>query len=278
MKYKFFTVGLVVIIMIGIGTYLTLNRPARQVACTQEAKLCPDGSAVGRIGPMCEFAQCPEAVQEAVSTTTKINRTIFSNGLSITPLAVIQDNRCPVDVQCIQAGTVKISVQISDDIEGVEKILELGKSQSFGDINITLAKVLPKRNSKTTIASADYNFEFIVATASNSTDLGQGTIQGKVTIGPICPVERIPPDPQCQPTPEMFAARKIFVYEPNKTTLVTTVTPDNKGSFSVILPAGNYYLDITHQLIGGVSGLPTLVQVEKDKAVNLNVNVDTGIR
>ena len=29
------------------------------VACTEEAKLCPDGSAVGRVGPNCEFAPCP---------------------------------------------------------------------------------------------------------------------------------------------------------------------------------------------------------------------------
>jgi hypothetical protein len=28
-------------------------------ACTMEAKLCPDGSAVGRTGPNCEFAECP---------------------------------------------------------------------------------------------------------------------------------------------------------------------------------------------------------------------------
>jgi hypothetical protein len=30
-------------------------------ACTQEAKICPDGSAVGRVGPDCEFAPCPAA-------------------------------------------------------------------------------------------------------------------------------------------------------------------------------------------------------------------------
>jgi putative hemolysin len=28
-------------------------------ACTEEAKICPDGSAVGRVGPNCEFAPCP---------------------------------------------------------------------------------------------------------------------------------------------------------------------------------------------------------------------------
>jgi len=31
----------------------------KSVACTEEAKICPDGSAVGRTGPNCEFAECP---------------------------------------------------------------------------------------------------------------------------------------------------------------------------------------------------------------------------
>lgn len=34
---------------------------AGAVACTMEAKICPDGSAVGRSGPNCEFAECPAA-------------------------------------------------------------------------------------------------------------------------------------------------------------------------------------------------------------------------
>lgn len=29
------------------------------VACTMEARICPDGSSVGRTGPNCEFAACP---------------------------------------------------------------------------------------------------------------------------------------------------------------------------------------------------------------------------
>ena len=29
------------------------------VACTMEAKMCPDGSYVGRTGPRCEFTACP---------------------------------------------------------------------------------------------------------------------------------------------------------------------------------------------------------------------------
>ena len=45
---------------LGIVILLPLNKPA---ACTQEAKLCPDGSAVGRSGPNCEFDSCPNQAQ-----------------------------------------------------------------------------------------------------------------------------------------------------------------------------------------------------------------------
>ena len=31
-----------------------------QTACTMEAKVCPDGSSVGRTGPNCEFTECPD--------------------------------------------------------------------------------------------------------------------------------------------------------------------------------------------------------------------------
>lgn len=33
--------------------------PQDQVLCTLDAKICPDGTGVGRIPPNCEFAPCP---------------------------------------------------------------------------------------------------------------------------------------------------------------------------------------------------------------------------
>lgn len=36
------------------------------VFCTQEAKLCPDGSYVGRGGPNCEFTACPGQGEETI--------------------------------------------------------------------------------------------------------------------------------------------------------------------------------------------------------------------
>lgn len=37
----------------------TANDAQRPMECTLEAKICPDGSTVGRTGPNCEFAACP---------------------------------------------------------------------------------------------------------------------------------------------------------------------------------------------------------------------------
>ncbi len=54
---------LVAIIGGGIYWYSTTRLfvpiPPVQKACTMEAKLCPDGSYVGRTGPDCAFAACP---------------------------------------------------------------------------------------------------------------------------------------------------------------------------------------------------------------------------
>ncbi|HEU5114542.1 MAG TPA: hypothetical protein VFT82_02125 [Candidatus Paceibacterota bacterium] len=55
----------IIALLIASGGYLAYyitTRPSNtpnQIACTMDAKLCPDGSYVGRIGPNCDFAQCP---------------------------------------------------------------------------------------------------------------------------------------------------------------------------------------------------------------------------
>jgi hypothetical protein len=35
------------------------NTPPDQIFCTLDAKICPDGSAVGRVPPLCNFRPCP---------------------------------------------------------------------------------------------------------------------------------------------------------------------------------------------------------------------------
>ncbi len=56
------------VVLVGlIVAFYSLPAPERHVACTQEAKICPDGSAVGRSGDDCAFATCPTAENENAS-------------------------------------------------------------------------------------------------------------------------------------------------------------------------------------------------------------------
>ena len=58
---------LVIVVLLGAALYLVPHSTLQPVACTMEAKICPDGTAVGRTGPNCEFAECPQS--QATSTS-----------------------------------------------------------------------------------------------------------------------------------------------------------------------------------------------------------------
>ena len=64
---------LVIAVIIGISLWLCPKEETENVACTQEAKICPDGSAVGRTGPNCEFAECPVVTDETAGWQTYRN-------------------------------------------------------------------------------------------------------------------------------------------------------------------------------------------------------------
>jgi len=55
-------VALLGLVWIGWSRFESFRSPSHnneQVVCTADAKMCPDGSFVGRMGPNCEFARCP---------------------------------------------------------------------------------------------------------------------------------------------------------------------------------------------------------------------------
>jgi hypothetical protein len=60
----FLTTILVLVVILGIGIYYWTRDGAdlddEQVFCTLDAKICPDGSYVGRVAPSCEFAACSD--------------------------------------------------------------------------------------------------------------------------------------------------------------------------------------------------------------------------
>ena len=68
--------------------------PPQGMACTQEAKQCPDGSYVGRTGPNCEFAACPEVTKTKWDTREECEQTTQRVCSS-----VMCDTNCPTDFE-----------------------------------------------------------------------------------------------------------------------------------------------------------------------------------
>lgn len=69
LKLLLILTALVVVVIAAFAIYRRPqgSPPPDGVACTMEAKLCPDGSYVGRSGPKCEFAACPSATTTPAS-------------------------------------------------------------------------------------------------------------------------------------------------------------------------------------------------------------------
>jgi hypothetical protein len=167
-----FFIAIAVIAIAGGGYWYITQTKQVNTACTQEAKLCPDGSYVGRTGPDCEFAACPTAP---------------------------------------------------------------------------------------------------TAPSATSTDSG---IRGKVTLGPTCPVERIPPDPNCADRPYQTLVAIFHASDPVHAIVLTH--SDASGTFSASLPPGEYTLG------AGESDLPRCdhpqVTVAPQTFTTTTISCDTGIR
>jgi|SRR5450759_1219965 len=109
--------------------------------------------------------------------------------------------------------------------------------------------------------------------------LEPGYLEGVISIGPICPVERVPPDPACLPTAETYKAYPVSVFSSDGRRKILQLNPSLDGSFITELAPGNYLvvLDKAQNYIGG-SNLPVEVSISTQDKTLLNINIDTGIR
>lgn len=115
-----------------------------------------------------EVATTTPSPSQDVSTETTgvftlgLGETGTSHGWTITPTSLVQDSRCPVDVQCIQAGTVEVNVRIGSS--SVEKTITLVTPEEIEGGQITLVQVTPDKNSKFPTKQQEYRFSFLVVT------------------------------------------------------------------------------------------------------------------
>lgn len=140
-----------------------------EVACTMEAKLCPDGSAVGRVGSSCEFAPCPGSAGGA--------------------------------------------------------------------------------------------------------SMGEGTLSGKVSIGPLCPVEPCRGGAMSNP----YTERELILQSENGD--LTLVPLGTDGKFETLVKAGTYTMNLSDCVFMGCAPtLPKTITIETGKTTQTDIDIDTGIR
>ena len=109
---------------------------------------------------------------------------------------------------------------------------------------------------------------------TDSYQTGIGIVQGKVSIGPICPVERI--DMPCEVNPEVYTSRKAIIYKSDQRTVVQEKNLNSDGTYKFSLPMGEYYVNIIPQGIGILP--PKKIVVIENKTTQLDFDIDTGIR
>ncbi len=88
----FFIIGSTVVlggVVIGTRYFSKSTEISNKIACPQEAKICPDGTGVGRTGPNCEFSPCP---------TQQVGQGKCGDGVC-GPAEKANPNLCPLDCQ-----------------------------------------------------------------------------------------------------------------------------------------------------------------------------------
>ena len=110
----------------------------------------------------------------------------------------------------------------------------------------------------------------------SSAGLETGILQGKVTIGPISPVER-PGETPTIPC-EVYEARKIMVYDEKGNKLIQQIDIDCDGRYITELKPSIYTIDINRIGIDRSPDVPQKVEIKSSITVRLDIDIDTGIR
>jgi hypothetical protein len=117
-----------IIFFIGLGAHFFPARTNNIVACTMEAKICPDGSSVGRSGPNCTFAPCPN-VQTPPTQTASLGHVIGTITLSST---------CPTESTSSDSACAPKPYSAFVEISGVDNIFLELHADSMGVYRLQL--------------------------------------------------------------------------------------------------------------------------------------------
>jgi hypothetical protein len=132
---------IILVALLGVGVYYVSSQPATP----------PEDDNEPVVG---------EPTQNVARITTRIDQGGSALGVTVTPLEVVQDSRCPADVVCIWEGTVRLRARMESGLGAADQIFELGKPITTEAEIVTLIEVMPEPAAGKTIPAKDYVFVF----------------------------------------------------------------------------------------------------------------------
>lgn len=115
----------------------------------------------------------------------------------------------------------------------------------------------------------------LACTAPSASEPVAVSVSGSALAGPVCPVEREPPDPACAPRPVEGADISVVDANGEQVALVTT---DASGAFAFDVVPGTYRL--VAMPVAGLMGTPSPLELDVGPAgaTEIVLEFDTGIR
>jgi hypothetical protein len=89
-----------------------------------------------------------------------LSQATYVDGPVVTPLALLEDSRCPMNARCVWAGRVVLKVRIATGGGVGERDLTLGEPVQVADGTLSLTSVTPERMTGTRIEPRQYRFGF----------------------------------------------------------------------------------------------------------------------
>ena len=195
-------------------------------------------------------------------------RATFSDGFTV-DVKEINDSRCKPEVQCVWAGEIGTLLLVTGG--------SLGTTTREVRLGTTNNKLIIIPGYEITLSGATTADVTLVVTKNiKATDTPQdsGYVKGNVTIGPLCPVERV--GHPCVVPPETYTSRNVIVYEADQTTVKTKRALSATGSYSISLSPGTYWVQVEPAGIG--EGEKKQVSISAKNTATIDFDIDTGIR
>lgn len=177
-KQEFLIPGLALTLAALLGVYLVINAGRTDVAAPA------DGTELTATSTVATSTTDTDNEGSALSprrghylygpVTISLNQAAgFANDLSIRPLDVTEDSRCPQDAQCISAGTVRVSVRVRTDTGTPSEATQvlsfaLNEPRVVDSTTITLTSVTPVPLAGQEIPAAQYRLTFEVRQTTSS--------------------------------------------------------------------------------------------------------------